>query len=201
MEVTLSSPKSRKREQILAAARGLFWKHGFRRVSIEEVCQQAGASKMTFYRFWPNKIELAKAVFDAEVSGGVARFRHILNEETDPAEKVRKILLLKFESVHNISREFLHDFYANESLGLKAYVEEKTREAWQDMLVDFHKAQEAGIFRKDFNPEFLLLVSQTLGKALADDAFARLYPSPEDLIRELTNFIAYGITDCRIRVG
>jgi hypothetical protein len=44
--------KSKKYEDILDAAREKFWKYGFRRVSIEEICVQAKSSKMTFTVFF-----------------------------------------------------------------------------------------------------------------------------------------------------
>ena len=40
--------KSKKQLELLKIARELFWKHGFKRVSIEEICQKASVSKMTF---------------------------------------------------------------------------------------------------------------------------------------------------------
>ena len=43
---------------IFKTAKDLFWKYGIKRVSIEEICKEAKVSKMTFYKFFPNKIEL-----------------------------------------------------------------------------------------------------------------------------------------------
>ncbi|MBN2410872.1 helix-turn-helix transcriptional regulator, partial [candidate division KSB1 bacterium] len=40
-------------------AKELFFKYGIRRVTIEEICKKARVSKMTFYKFFQNKIELA----------------------------------------------------------------------------------------------------------------------------------------------
>ncbi|MBN1927463.1 MAG: helix-turn-helix transcriptional regulator, partial [Prolixibacteraceae bacterium] len=48
--------------QILQSAKKLFWKYGIRKVSIDEICREAGVSRMTFYRLFKNKIELAKVV-------------------------------------------------------------------------------------------------------------------------------------------
>ncbi|WP_372931944.1 TetR/AcrR family transcriptional regulator, partial [Mariniphaga sediminis] len=59
--------KSKKYLEIMKTARELFWKHGFRRVTIQEICEKAGVSKMTFYKHFPNKIDLAKTVFTNEV--------------------------------------------------------------------------------------------------------------------------------------
>ena len=46
-------------QAILKAAKTLFWKYGVKRVSVEEVSKEAGVSKMTFYRHFKNKDEVA----------------------------------------------------------------------------------------------------------------------------------------------
>ena len=185
---------NKKYLQILAASRDLFWKHGFKRVSIEEVCQKAGASKMTFYRFFANKIDLAKAVFDKEVKEGVQRFRDILAEDSTPDEKIRKIVLMKMQGTDHISREFLQDFYADKELGLKDFIEQKTKETWEEMLADFKAAQGKDIFRSDMKPEFLIYFSQKMTELVTDEKLLSFYKSPQDLLMELTNFVSYGIT-------
>ena len=186
--------KSKKYARILATARDLFWKHGFKRVSIEEICGHAGASKMTFYRFFPNKIELAKAVFDKEVAEGLQKFRNILTERSGSAEKIRKILQLKLKGTHNISKEFLQDFYGDRELGLKVYVEDKTKQTWTEIAKDFRAAQKNGWFRSDLKPEFLFYVSQKMGEMITDEKLLSLYPSPQALVMEFTNFVSYGIS-------
>ena len=190
----MSAPTNRKKLQILATARVLFWKHGFRRVSIEEICQQAEVSKMTFYRFFPNKIELAKAVFDQVANEGLQKFKNVLTEDSTSSEKIRKIMLMKMDGTHNISKEFLQDFYNDRELGLKEYIDAKTRQSWNEMLNDFKQAQEKGWFRSDMKPEFLFYFSQKMGELLVDENLLKLYRTPQELILELTNFFAYGIS-------
>ena len=51
-----------KRELILKIAKKLFWKFGFKRVTIEEVCKEAAVSKMTFYKHFPNKMAVVKTL-------------------------------------------------------------------------------------------------------------------------------------------
>ena len=149
---------------------------------------------MTFYRFFPNKIELAKAVFEREVDFGVQRFRQILNDQLSPAEKIRNIVRLKLDGTHDISRDFLNDFYGNKETGLRQYVEQKSGAAWHEMLKDFKAAQRRGLFREDLNPAFLLLLSQKISEMVTDEKVLQLYKSPQDLLAELTNFVAYGIS-------
>ena len=186
--------QNKKYLDIIQAARRLFWKHGFKRVSIEEICREAKTSKMTFYKFFANKLELAKAVFDFVVDDSVSTFKTVLHETTSAAELIGQMLEMKKEGIHEISKEFITDFYTNPELGLKDYIEEKTRTVWAEMIGDFKLAQERGILRKDLNIEFFVYFTQKYSDLLNDPYMNQLYPNPQDLIMELTRFSAYGIS-------
>jgi AcrR family transcriptional regulator len=182
--------------RLMHTARELFWKYGFKRVSIEEICEKSGVSKMTFYRHFANKTEIAKAVFDEEVQSGVNAFRNILNTPkftTD--QKMKMIISLKVNGSYDISKEFLQDFYSNPELGLKEYIEERTRAVWGEMLEDFREAQRKGLFRKDFKPELFFHLSQKMVDLINDKSMLELYESPQALMLELTNMMLYGIVE------
>lgn len=185
--------KSQKYYDIMRVSRDLFWKFGVKRVSIEEICREANVSKMTFYKFFPNKIELAKAIFNLVVEEGELQFKEIMQSEISPAEKVKKIMLLKLENTNNISPEFMQDFYMGREPELKAFVEERTREAWDILMDDYRKAQEDGIFRKDFDPELLIKIQYKLLELMEDESITSQYSSSQDLIMEFANLLVYGM--------
>jgi AcrR family transcriptional regulator len=64
-------PESKKEVAILKAGREFFWKYGFRKVTVDEICKAAGVSKMTFYRYFKDKATLAKTIFDNEVEKAI----------------------------------------------------------------------------------------------------------------------------------
>lgn len=183
-----------KYKALVKTARDLFWRHGFKRVSVQEICRKAEVSKMTFYKFFSNKTELAKQVFSNEIDNSVEKFNRLIDEDISVHEKIEKLILLKAEGTHNISKEFMQDFYMGSEPELKTFVEAKTREAWTGMLDSWKKAQRAGIFRDDLKPEFLIQVSFGLVELMKDEKLAALFSSPQELILEFTKFIAYGIT-------
>jgi AcrR family transcriptional regulator len=183
----------KKYRDILTTARDLFWKHGFKRVSVEEICQKANVSKMTYYKYFPNKIALAKTVFNRVVEDGEKQFRKIMKEDTSAAEKLEKILLLKMEGTNSISPEFLQDFYTGSEPELKAFVEERTKKSWDLLINDFRKAQEAGIFRKDFKPELMLRIQNILIGIFEDEDLTGMFETRQELIMEFVNLMIYGI--------
>jgi AcrR family transcriptional regulator len=186
--------RSKKYRAILETARLLFWKYGFKKVTVEEVCEKANASKMTFYRYFNNKTDLAKAVYEQVIEDGIKKFRRILHDEnTGALEKIEQILKLKSDGTHEISKEFLEDFYNNPELGLSGFIEEKSREAWSEIVKDFRIAQKKGWFRKDFKPEGMLLIVNKLSELIKDPDIIQLYGNPQDLIMELARFFTFGV--------
>lgn len=186
---------SKKHKDIVSAAKALFWKYGFKRVTIEEVCATAKVSKMTFYKFYTNKLELAKAVFDMVVDDGVERFKLLMSSDAPVSEKMRGMIQMKLEGTNDISREFLADFYANPELGLSTYIEEKTRVVWADVITIFREGQQKGWFRSDFKPELLLILAQKAAELVTDSKVVALYNKPQDLVLELTSLMTYGIVN------
>jgi len=187
--------KSQKSISIEETARDLFWKHGFRRVTIREICEKANVSKMTFYKYFPDKTELAKTVFTNIVNEGIENFNELMKENIPAAEKIKKIVLLKAESTNNISKEFLEDFYLGSEPELQNFVEKKTAEVWENLLDDWKKAQEAGIFRKDLKPELLINISFRLVDLIKDEQLNQLYDTPQEFILEFAKLVAYGISE------
>jgi AcrR family transcriptional regulator len=185
---------NKKQGEIIKSGRALFWKHGFRRVSVEEICKAAAVSKMTFYRYYPDKTTLAKAVYDAEVEKSLLQFKEIMNSASTAAEKMENLLKMKSEAVNDISQEFLNDFYADESYGLKQYIAEKTASSWEEIVNDYKAAQERGDFRNDFKPEVFLYLSQKFAELLNDAYFMQLCGGPQEAVMEMTKFFTYGIS-------
>jgi AcrR family transcriptional regulator len=184
----------KKHASILQTAKDLFWRHGFKRVTIEEICIKAGVSKMTFYRFYNNKLELAKAVFDMVIDNAISDFHAIISENIPASEKMRRMLVMKMEGTNDIGKEFLMDFYKNPELEISAYIKKRSSEVWLTFIDDFKKGQQEGWFRKDFKPEMMLIMSQKLMELINDPNVLKLYSSPQDLVMEIANFFTYGIT-------
>lgn len=185
--------KSKKQRDILHTSKELFWKYGFKRVTIEEICEKANASKMTFYRFYPNKLELAKSVFDMVIDSVIQDFRVLMQKDIPASEKMKGMLQMKFEGTNDISKEFLMDFYNNPELEVSTYIKQRTNEVWLGIIEDFKKGQREGWLRSDFKPEIILIMSQKIMELMNDENVLRLYNNPQELVMEISNFFTYGI--------
>jgi len=188
---TLSNPK---RTQILRTGKELFWKFGFKRVTIEEICREAGVSKMTFYKFFSNKQELAVHIMDEVFDESLLKIRKI-DEEHESADKTfKKFLQLKSEGSQDISEEFIKDLYTNPDPELKTYMQKKTSSMLEEIQKVYEHGKEIGWVRKDLNIPFLILFSQKLVSLTNDKQMMQFFDSSQDLIMEITNLFIYGIS-------
>lgn len=185
--------KSKKYQDIFEAAKSLFWKHGIRRVNIDEICREAGASKMTYYRFFKNKNELAEIVLQNILDEGYRKYRAIMGQDIPFPEKIKQTILLKHEASADIGDEFLKDVYQSEKTELVNIIRNSREISYNDVMNDLKKAQKEGWIRKDIKLEFMLYMMNSIGDKLFDKTLTAMYPEKHDLIMELTNFYFYGI--------
>jgi TetR/AcrR family transcriptional repressor of nem operon len=52
------------RERLLQAAIDLIWTHSYASIGVDQICNQAGVKKGSFYHFFPSKTDLALAAYD-----------------------------------------------------------------------------------------------------------------------------------------
>lgn len=185
--------KSKREDGVIIAAKDLFWRFGFKRVTVEEICKKASISKMTFYRLFPNKIELAKRILDIIIEDGMVKFKEIMKTDCSADERMHSIVQIKLEGTREISREFIEDLYTDSGSELQHYMVLKTKESWQEIISVIRDAQQSGVLRKGFKPELLVALSTQMAALLEDKAVMALYSSPSEMIMELTNIVAYGI--------
>ena len=182
-----------KRELILKTGKELFWKFGFKRVTIEEVCKEAGISKMTFYKFFTNKIDLVKTIMNDILQESLSKYKKIMASEIPYPEKVVALIHLKSEQVETMSSEFFRDYVQADDPEMISYLQQLSGESMQMFTDDFRKAQENGDIRKDLKIEFIMYIMNHLVEMAQNDALINMYDEPQDLVMEITNFLFYGI--------
>jgi AcrR family transcriptional regulator len=182
-----------KFELIVNAARTLFWKHGIRRVSIEEICQEAGVSKMTCYKYFSNKSAIAKYLIEDLFDSGTKAYKEIYNSDIPYVEKVKKILDMKMSNAHEMSQELVDDIYKYHDEALFNTIENIREKMITIYLDDFREAQKKGEIRSDINPEFMLYFLNNLTEMFTDERLVRIYPNPEQMITDVLGFFFYGI--------
>jgi AcrR family transcriptional regulator len=185
--------QSGKFEAIVAAARTLFWKHGIRRVTIEEICEKAEVSKMTCYKYFSNKTAIAKYLLEDMFESGVKAYKEIYFSDIPYEEKIKKLIDLKMSNAHEMSQELLDDIYKFQDEELSETIENIKNRLIGIYLDDIRESQKTGEIRSDVKPEFMLYFLNNLTEMLTDQRVVEIYDNPEQMIVEVMNFFFYGI--------
>lgn len=184
-----------KRKILLETGKELFWKHGIKKVSIEEICKEAKVSKMTFYKHFQNKIEFAQYILEQVIGQALTEFEDIVKSDKPFTEKVKKMFVIKYEAAQNISREFVDDMYKNPDFGLHLYMEKqgmKSLQIFNQFIID---SQQKGLIRKEISIEFILEFMNQISGMLNNEALMNKYEHTHDFIMEVMNFMFYGLLE------
>lgn len=179
--------------RLTEAGHELFWKFGFKKVTVEDVCKKAGVSKMSFYRYYENKTELAKRVLDNVISDGIEKFREIMTDDDTAVNKMHRFIALKIEGTNNISKEFIADIYGDMGSEIQQYMAKLTAHTITTMIEEFRNAQSRGVFNSNFKPELLFALSNSFIELMNNPVLNKLYENPQEIIIEMVNLISYGI--------
>jgi len=179
--------------RLVEVAYELFWRHGIRRISVEEICQTAGVSKMTFYKFFPNKTQLALYVFSKVFQISTERYDQIMEEDISFLEKTRKMVENKMSAAEGFSDEILKEVYVNPIPEISEFMQTQTHETFKKVMHDFALAQKQGDIRQDIKIEFILYFINHMLEMLKDENYTNLYSSTQELTLELMNFFFFGI--------
>jgi len=185
--------KSKSYLAIIDAAKSLFWKYGIGKVTVEEICERAEVSKMTFYRKFENKIEVAEKVLIQLAEKGLLDYRKIMEAGISFNEKIHLLVQMEHDNSENLSEDFLRDVYGAEDSRLKNRLEEFQKKSSQALYKDLSEAQKKGEIRKDLKIDFVIYMINSLNEKLLDKRLTSMFGNTQELAVELTNFIFYGI--------
>ncbi|PIS29304.1 MAG: hypothetical protein COT43_04085 [Candidatus Marinimicrobia bacterium CG08_land_8_20_14_0_20_45_22] len=181
-----------KKQQIAETAEDLFRQHGIKRVTVEEISLKAGLSKMTFYKYFQNKKELVKYLWQSIIDAGLEKLDEIDRSDIPFAEKIQALLKMKEDSVSQMGKQYVHDYleYVPDVQRFYEQLLSKTMTKFMDFI---RHAQEKGDVRKSMRPEFFIAALHKLTELANNDQLAALYPNYTDFVLEVNNFIYYGI--------
>lgn len=83
------------REAILDAVDSLMARHGFRRITVEDIAREAGISKRTVYTYFDSKVEVGLSSIDRVVRRAVEAMAAIAATNAPPDERLRDMLVAR----------------------------------------------------------------------------------------------------------
>ena len=187
------TPNGPSYEALMQTGRRLFWKHGISRVSVTELCREAGVSKMTFYRYFSGKNALAIAVLTRVFEEARARYRDIMTRDIPFAERIRETVLMKLEGSQDISEELIQDIYQSQDAELMGFFAQSRTEIIEETTGYYREAQARGELDPRFNLEFMHFILDHMNDWVTRPEIVAMYPDPKARVMAITHFFFYGL--------
>jgi AcrR family transcriptional regulator len=187
----MSQGNSPKKEMLVQTGDRLFSMYGLRKVTVEEICREAGVSKVTFYKYFPNKLELFKQIWTGWSDSIYERQKELEESGATFKDRMQAIIEAKMELLSKFNPQLIEDVIhagpeMEEFIGdLRA----RTMREFVEFVADARKKGEM----RDIRPEFLIAVLNGLAGLVESDDLRRLYPTDMEFFRELQDFFFFGI--------
>ncbi len=88
----LTKAQKNNRVKFLKVAEEKFTQYGFKKTTIEDICQSAGLSKPTFYSLFKNKVDLLSQTFVHVSDSLILEWHSKLSENATAREKLQSLL-------------------------------------------------------------------------------------------------------------
>jgi AcrR family transcriptional regulator len=176
--------RTKKKAQIIQTAEKLFSRFGSKRVSVAEICREAGVSKMTFYKYFSNKLVLVRSIKDAYVEEGFRKFDEINALDIKFPEKIDLMTRWKVEFGARISADFIREMVS---------IDDAIEETKKRFLGNIAAARDNGDIRADIDPEFLWMVSDKLYELVKDESWKQIFSDFSQFQYQLRTLIFYGL--------
>lgn len=149
-----SSPKNRKhdvnRQRIVDAARGHFFSHGFRSVTMDDLALELGISKKTLYAYFPGKFDLLEAVLADKLTSVEATLKEVTRAHpNDFATTLRQLLAGTQRELNEIKPPFVRDMRQKAPDIFKLVERRRAALIQRYMGKFFIDGQRLGMVRKD----------------------------------------------------
>ena len=187
-----SSIKPAKSKLIVETATDLFMRYGVKRVTVEEICKTAKISKMTFYKYFKNKKELAECIIFSILDNAQIEFDAIWNEVSTFNQKIDQFINLKMAYAKKFSKEFFIDF-----INLSPKIHDKVMDYSKKNQIIFinliEQAQKNRIIRNDMDINFITFMLNHLMELAENEDIFTMYNNTEELTLNMIHFYFYGI--------
>lgn len=195
--------KEYNKTRILEAAKELFYRFGYSRVTMDDIANHLGMSKKTLYKYFKGKNEIMRNIVDqfkAEVSGGVEEL--VSNEELEYPVKLKRMLKFVAVKLSRLSNLFLEDVQKNFPDLWNEFNEYKNEAAFQRFKRLIEEGKKKAKINPDINHYMIIVLYASAVQNLLDPRFLKQIPteildglpdSPGEIFDNMINIIYEGI--------
>ena len=192
------SSQSRKhdanRQRIVYAARGHFFSHGFRSVTMDDLALELGVSKKTLYAYFPGKFDLLEAVLADKFQGVETMLKQVTRARPHnfPAT-LRELLAGTQRELDEIKPPFVRDM-RQKAPQVFQVIERRRAALFQRYFGNLLLAgQRAGMVRKDVPANLIIEILLAIVQAIMNPAkMEKLGMMPKEGFAGILKIVLHG---------
>ena len=185
-----------KKENILEAAREVFFRKSFYEATMDDIAQLSGVKKPTIYYYFPSKIDLASKLMEENVKKIFKKTSEIISTTNNVKQRIKMIVNFYI----NLLEENTKIFIIMQRIGYDFMQKEDSKKKINELFKKLRKKQkETGdLFgevilssgKKVSGDLFLYSVIAALGRAIFENVSQGRKPKKDDLLTIGDIFIA-----------
>jgi AcrR family transcriptional regulator len=189
------------RLRILKEARGLFFRYGFSRVTMDEAAEALGMSKKTLYRHFPSKEELLEACTESHLDESDAELKAICaRKDLSPLERLKLTMSYCYALFNKMSEPLVHDLRRHAPEIWKRVEERRQNNIATDFGALIKEGRQKGQFRKDVDERlFLLIYSNVVRDILNPETLSSLPFKPSAVYDAICKTLFEGLLTDKAR--
>lgn len=182
-----------KKQKIEHTAKELFLKHGFKKVTIDEICKKAHVSRKTYYTIYENKNALVMYIINQIATDNIRQFRNVIDGSASFADKMQQSMALKYEFSKTITMEFVADIFDPGAVDILEYWKTVMQESMVLLLNFLKEGQRTGEMNPELNLNYVMWYFGKMSDILNAPEAMSLFESAEDLVKQVSTTMIYGI--------
>ena len=177
-----------KKEQILEAAREVFFKKSFYEATMDDIAQLSGVKKPTIYYYFPSKIDLASQLLEVSVKKIFEKISEIISTTNNVKQRIKMIV----DFYINLLEENSKTFIIMQRIGYDFMQKEDSKKKINELFEKLRKKQkDAGdLFgevilcsgKRVSGDLFLYSMIAALGRAIFENVSQGKKPKKDDLL-------------------
>ena len=189
-----TTKKSEKRKKILNAARALFSRtHDVKRVSLEDIAEEAGVSPATIYNNFGDRENLVYEVIKEIASENLEHNRRIIQSDLPFAQKLIGVMSGKMDLAGKVNGELIEKIISQDKRiapFIDEIYEQEIKPLWYQIL---DEGKKQGYIDPSLDDESLIAYLDIIKTGIqAKPEIFKNYVENMSLIEQLTNLMFYG---------
>ena len=186
-------PESPTRRLILKAAAWLFRSKGYKKVTIEDICIKAGASKMTFYRHFKDKGHIAFTILELFFEAEILWADQVLQSDIPFLEKMNQFLSRKEKNQEKLGIIFLTEFNQVSDPRSKVFEDKWTKKITQTNVKFLEQGQALEFISEKMKPDVFLFFIKKRNDLIMDKDLMAICPDFKTRFEVVNDFFYFGL--------